>query len=159
MRANRGHRTFFARVWFAKRGGENAFAGDVQTMEAQMHQILLTNNETAIRAFPGKSIPVEGDSRAVLRAVRDRVHTGWKLLTHPLAASIKMLHSPVVSVLMEEGTGAPDAESLARIESDILTLDTVLGQRDFDHRNKDAYQFVDWNRMQSALNELNRQKG
>ncbi len=118
-------------------------------------QMVMVSNNTAISAGASVEIlRVEGDSMDVMNRVRDLVHTGYKILSHPLGASIKMLHSPVTSVLLEKGDGPIDPSSLSLIESDILKLGTVMGERPFDHRNREAYELIDRNRMQSALNEL-----
>lgn len=120
-----------------------------------MQVILVSNNEIALNETVLPARRVEGNSLDVMMQARDLVHQGWNLLSHPLGASIKMLHSPVVSILLERGAGQTDPVSLELVESDIYKVRTVLGQRDFDYRNRDAYSLVDWNRMQSALNELN----
>lgn len=116
--------------------------------------VLLTNNPLAQKECDLPVQAVTGDTMDVLKAVRDRVHRGWRLLSFPLGASIKMLHSPVVSVWMRVDAGAPDPFSLLQIENDIERILTVTGKRGFDPNHKESYALVDWNRMQNASTEL-----
>lgn len=65
---------------------------------------------------------VEGGHGDVLRAVRDLVHTGHKLLTHPLAGSVKPNETPFRSVALTDEAGALDLESLQIIENALVTF-------------------------------------
>ncbi|MDT8284992.1 MAG: GrdX family protein, partial [Thermovirgaceae bacterium] len=43
---------------------------------------------------------VEGGSLRVLTIVRDRIHLGWSLLTHPLYGNIQPFRQPFRSILV-----------------------------------------------------------
>ena len=118
-----------------------------------MTLVIVTNNAIVQTKSTHPILPVSGNSSDVLKKVRDLVHTGSRLVSYPLGASIKMLHSPVTSVLIEQQDGAIDPESLEIIEESILKLDRVLGERKPDERNRSDYEVVDWNRLQAALTE------
>ncbi len=80
--------------------------------------LVVTNNEK-VRAVYGSLCPlqfVDGGHVDVLKTVRDLVHKGHKLLTHPLAGSVKPNETPFRSVALTEETGSVDMESLELIE-------------------------------------------
>lgn len=52
-----------------------------------------------------------------LKVVRDEIHAGKRLLSHPLSGSVKPGETPYKSVLLSTEAGALDTESLAMIES------------------------------------------
>ena len=63
---------------------------------------------------------IEGNYGQVLIQVRDKVHLGWHILTHPLYGSLKPNETPFRSVAIEEGTEL-DLESVDIIEYALLT--------------------------------------
>ncbi|NCE64839.1 GrdX protein [Pseudoflavonifractor sp. 524-17] len=81
--------------------------------------ILVTNNEKVRQAYGGLCTLqfVEGGHTDVLCAVRDLIHQGHKLLTHPLAGSVKPNETPFRSVALTRETGGLDMDSLTLIES------------------------------------------
>lgn len=54
----------------------------------------------------------------VLVTVRDMVHTGWRLLNHPLASSIKPNQTPYKTLVLARGTKL-DLQSLQMVEGAI----------------------------------------
>lgn len=116
---------------------------------------VFTNNESVVRDKSHEVQFIEGDAFAVLRAVRDAIHLGGILKSYPLGASIKMLHAPIVSVLVEEKKGPVDQASFEVIEDSIIRLQNVMGERPFDWRNRKDYELVDNDRLHAALSELN----
>ena len=65
---------------------------------------VVTNNplffESEFRTFRTKK--VDGSFEDVLLLVRDMVHQGYELISHPLGASIRMMYSPYRSILVGE---------------------------------------------------------
>jgi len=59
----------------------------------------------------------------VLQAVRDRVHMGHELITHPLSGSVKPNETPYKSVIISTETGALCLRSLSIIEESIQTCE------------------------------------
>ena len=81
--------------------------------------LLVTNNEK-VRDQYGSLCTlqfVDGVHVDVLTHVRDLVHSGHKLLTHPLAGSVKPNETPFRSVALTEEAGPLDLESLDLIEA------------------------------------------
>ena len=78
--------------------------------------LIVTNNEQirdAYRDHPLLAVEyLEGKSFLdVLVCVRDHVHQGWKLLTHPQASNLKPMQSPVKSVLITSAGGVQPSEN------------------------------------------------
>jgi len=83
---------------------------------------ILTNNPRVREAFPDSEW-VEGTPADVARKARDKVHAGWRLKTHPLAGSIRLLRSPYRSIVLEETGTAPDSGEVLMIEEAVLRLE------------------------------------
>ena len=62
------------------------------------------------------------------KKVRDFVYIGHKLHTHPLSASIGMLHSPVKSVILSNDKHF-DQSSMKIISESIEKYNTLIGKR------------------------------
>lgn len=62
---------------------------------------------------------VDGDVEKVIRRCRDLVHTGWALVTHPMAGSLKPGENPFRTIIMRKTEDGLDFDSLAIIESAI----------------------------------------
>ncbi len=60
----------------------------------------------------------------VLKRVRDAVHKGHQLLTHPLSGSVKPYETPYKSVAISSDCGALDMASLETIENAIAVAKT-----------------------------------
>ena len=84
---------------------------------------LVTNNPLAQEQFRGEILTeyMEISLLGVLIRVRDHVHGGSQLLTHPLSGSVKPNETPYKSVLVSETQGKADPKSVHIIEECILT--------------------------------------
>ncbi len=83
--------------------------------------ILVTNNPK-VQGDPGISCDkeyIEGSLKDVLIAVRDRIHKGHKLLSHPSSGSLKPNETPYKSILISKEAGSLDWDSLQIIENSI----------------------------------------
>ena len=61
------------------------------------------------------------DCLGVFTAVRDRIHQGHSLLTHPLSGSVKPGETPYKTVIISGEKGILDLHSLSLIEEGIQT--------------------------------------
>lgn len=80
---------------------------------------IVSNNEMVWNEFP--SMKIQGDLDDVFRAVRDLVHQGHVVLTHPLSGSVKPHETEFKSIVLEKRAGPMDYSSLSMIESAIAT--------------------------------------
>jgi len=96
------------------------------------------------------------DYMGVLQNVRNLVHVGYKILTHPLYGSVKPNETPYRTICVEKGE-ALDMDSLKLIESAIQTVDTF--QKNYktpvwDERVTNDFQVVDLDLMVHTLNGI-----
>lgn len=95
--------------------------------------IVITNNPMSKEGFSSKITVefIDGNVIGVLKAVRDLVHQGHKVLTHPLMSSIKPNETPYRTVLItRHKEDNVDMDSLNIIENAISTTEKFL--RDFN---------------------------
>lgn len=119
-----------------------------------MKKLIVTNNPMVRERYSQQyDLKYEETSFVgVLKQVRDLVHRGYRLLTHPLSGSIKPNETPYKSVLLEESTGKIDEFSVRVIEEAVLTCDK-FSQKKYSYK-KDVtrdFQFVDLTLFESGL--------
>ena len=119
-----------------------------------MKKLIVTNNPMVRERYSQQyDLKYEETSVVgVLKQVRDLVHRGYRLLTHPLSGSIKPNETPYKSVLLEESTGKIDEFSVRVIEEAVLTCDK-FSQKKYPYK-KDVtrdFQFVDLTLFESGL--------
>lgn len=120
-----------------------------------MNYTIISNNDFVLKEFEN-SIKVEGDYIDVLYKTRDLVHQGYKLITYPTNASIRMMFSPVKSLIISDNFGSIDELSVDIIERGIIQLDNTLGIRKADKVNLDDYKILDYELFLSAIKEIER---
>ncbi len=128
-------------------------------------KFIVTNNDYVRDKFKDilKVDFVEGEGGAepttylpVLLHIRDLVHAGYKLLTHPLSGSIKPNETPYKSVIMEEGK-ALDEYSLSLIEGAIATMQkfqNIEKTPNWLPRVLDDFKVVDLSLMENTILKL-----
>ncbi|MGN0262135.1 MAG: GrdX family protein [Eggerthellaceae bacterium] len=102
------------------------------------------------------AIPVDGTFRDVLVKVRDMVHAGYELISHPLFASSRMMFSPYRTILMGGKMDAPRVEFIEIIENSIMSYDNAMARRRRQPEHDDDYAYVDESLFYSALEEIER---
>ena len=86
--------------------------------------ILVTNNPLVEERFRGR-LPVEYQDTPLLEVLiraRDHIHSGRRLLTHPLSGSVKPNETPYKSVLISGAGGTTDMQSIHIIEECIQAV-------------------------------------
>ena len=119
--------------------------------------VLITNNPNLHQAVPAGRL-IEGSSLDVLLSVRDAVHMGALLLTHPLCGNLRPYQQPFRSALIEEKPGAlVDLESLSMIEEAVLVYrsceDRLLYPYMLGDATREDYAFVDCELMRESLEQ------
>lgn len=120
---------------------------------------IITNNIRICEKFNKKFdiIHIDGGYLDVLYAVRDRIHKGSILISHPLMGSIKPNETPFRSIVLEERIGSLDFQSLAIIESSIESCKKLLKDRPTPNWNEkvlEDFRFLDLKLLESALGSL-----
>ena len=116
--------------------------------------LLVTNNEKVRAVYENLCLLqfVDGGHVEVLKTVRDLVHKGHRLLTHPLAGSVKPNETPYKSVMISQKRGTMDLESLSIIEEAIVTCRKFPVKYDgLPQRVLEDFQLVDLTLIDSAI--------
>lgn len=118
---------------------------------------IITNNPLSKRTFETKYkiVYIDGSAMEILKNVRDNIHLGHKLLTHPLMSSVKPNETPYRTVCLSLNRGSLDIQSLEIIESAIMTTEKFL--RDFNTPNwsdkiLQDFQLIDCDLIDHAIN-------
>lgn len=124
-------------------------------MSAKAYKVV-TNNPM-VKESLGESIELsffaEDSHRDILERVRDHVHNGYRILTHPLAGSVKPWETPYRSVMITaEREDKTDIFSLEMIEQAIFALEKSKARPVvLDEKVLADFQMVDLSLILSAL--------
>ncbi len=118
---------------------------------------IITNNPLVVSEYKAYDVLFVENYLDVLTTVRDHVHEGAKLLSHPQAGSIKPYETPYRTVIVAKEQGALDYDSLHHIENAIeryTTLSKSMGFREYDERCINDFQVIDEGLIRSAVQSM-----
>lgn len=115
-----------------------------------MSYLIVTNNVAVKKDF-NNVLFIEGTFEDVLVKVRDLVHQGVELISHPIGASIRMLFSPYRSIIVGEKNIEINSYHVETIESSIINYRNVNEGRKKDIRNSDDYALIDVELLKATL--------
>ena len=120
---------------------------------------VITNNPLAKENLP-KNFELEfvnGDVEKVFIIVRDYIHKGHKLLTHPLMSSIKPNETPYRTVMLsKEKLDTMDMESLTIIEESMASLNKFMKMfkcPNWTEKIKEDFMFIDYDLINNLINK------
>ena len=88
----------------------------------------------------------------ILREVRDRIHEGHILLSHPLSGSVKPNETPYKSIMISERKGEVDEGSLRLIENAIQACRKFIFKSDlYEAPGYDDFQIIDLTLLESGM--------
>ena len=117
--------------------------------------VIFSNNPDLQRAYPEIVQYTAQDVRKIFIAVRDAVHDGARILSHPLAGSVKPWESPYKSVILSAERGVLDFASVQLIENALAQLDKpTYALQDYNESTLADFRIIDMDLMQSALQSL-----
>lgn len=122
--------------------------------------LLITNNKRVRDEIAREGLDIvflEADLLSLLKEVRNRIHLGARLLSHPLSGSIKPNENPYKSVLLDDNRTDLDMESLDIIENAIAVAANFIGMglRYIEDEREDAdYASIDLSLIKSAFANL-----
>ena len=116
--------------------------------------MIVTNNQRVAENYQN-AVYIDGDMHEFYQKVRDFVYDGHKLHTHPLSASIGMLHSPVKSVILSNDKPF-DQRSMRMISESIQKYNILIGKRRPKTASQSGYELLDLELTNTALGELKR---
>jgi hypothetical protein len=119
---------------------------------------VISNNPMSREKFTSKYNVefIEGNVIEVFKKIRDYVHLGHRILTHPLMSSIKPNETPYRTVILSKNRYTnTDVDSLMLIENSIMTTEKFL--RDFSIPNWSEkilldFQLIDYDLVSHAVN-------
>ena len=116
--------------------------------------IIVTNNPLVKAQYKDKySIDyIETDLLGILTTVRDLIHKGHQLLTHPLMGSVKPNESPYKSILISSVTKSTDEQSVTIIEESIQAA-KKFAPKDIPGQYLSDLQVVDLTLIRSAIDK------
>lgn len=126
--------------------------------------VLLTNNPLVSEKLnnePGLIFDEKLSYVGILKEVRNRIHHGAVLLTHPLSGSIKPSETPFKSVLFEECGSKLDADSLQIIEDAIRIAERMVAQarvRTMTDTILADFQLIDYDLIRHGLEHAKQHK-
>ncbi len=115
---------------------------------------IITNNERVVEKY-SKLYDVEvvdGGYLDVLTKVRDYIHSGYVLLSHPLSGSIKPGETPFKSIMISKGADDYDSEGL--ISDAILMASRMIDEskvKEYTDKLLDDFSIVDFDVISSAI--------
>lgn len=125
-----------------------------------MKSILITNNKYVYDKYKDKFEIVYDENFTyldVLEYVRNQVHDGHELLTHPLSGSVKPNETPFKSVIISEKKGVLDFNSLKIIEDSIATYKKFQSIRptfDWPEGILDDFMVIDLSLIDNAIERM-----
>ena len=114
--------------------------------------LIVTNNPVVIDEFD-HVVFATGNFEDVMIKVRDLVHQGFELISHPIGASIRMIYSPYRSVLLGQKQEDVNFYHIEAVENSILNYRKLMSGRKIDSKNAGDYAQIDIELLKSALNE------
>lgn len=124
-----------------------------------MSKLIVTNNPLIKEKFESlyEVEYYDKDYIGILEIIRDKIHLGHKLLSHPLAGSIKPNETPYRTIIISKNKQQLDMDSLSIIESSINTARKFMKNRPVPQWNKVAhfdFQTVDLSLIENVLNNV-----
>lgn len=130
-----------------------------------MKFILVTNNSLVHEKFRVESnknlqeviFKPDEEFIDILKRVRDMIHEGYTLLTHPLTGSVKPYETPYKSIAVSAEKSRLDLDSLQIIEDAIVITQKFLNdyeKRDFSERVYNDFRLIDYNLIASGVESI-----
>ncbi|MCI6059534.1 MAG: GrdX family protein [Dorea sp.] len=116
--------------------------------------MILTNNPLVLEKLKDTHNVIYKDIsyEELLKEVRDRIHEGHLLLSHPLSGSVKPNETPYKSVMISERKEEMDSRSLSLIENALQAcrkFEDKSGR--YEAKVYEDFQLIDWTLLESGL--------
>jgi len=125
-----------------------------------MDNIIITNNRLVYEKYKNLFPMVYNEKYSyldVLEYVRNKVHEGHVLITHPLSGSTKPNETPYKTIVISKKKGALDYDSLAIIENSIATAKKFISSKptpNWPERILEDFRIVDLSLIENAIDKL-----
>ncbi len=125
-----------------------------------MSTVIITNNPYVYEKYKDKRevlFKEEFNYIDMLEFVRNRVHEGYELLTHPLSGSVKPNETPYKTIMMSNKKGQLDSSGLSIVEESILTAKKFMTDKptpDWTEGILDDFRVIDLSLIENAIDKL-----
>lgn len=125
-----------------------------------MVTVIITNNPYVYKKYKDKRMVMFKEDfkyMDILKFVRNRVHEGYELLTHPLSGSIKPNETPYKSIIMSNKKGDLDESRLSIVEESISTAKKFMTDKPTPNWNEsilDDFKVIDLSLMEDTIDKL-----
>ena len=125
-----------------------------------MKDIIITNNKYVDEKY-GDRFQVEFledfNYLDILYYVRDKVHEGYRLSTHPLSGSVKPNETPYKTIMIGKKEKSLDLDSLRIIEDSIATAKKFINNRptpNWPESILDDFRVIDLSLIENVIDKL-----
>lgn len=122
--------------------------------------ILITNNKLVFEEYKDRLEIIYDENLdyiSLLEMVRNKIHEGYELLTHPLSGSIKPNETPYKSILLSNDKNNLDTNGLMIVEESILTARKFLNDKktpNWTEKILDDFRVIDYSLISNVLNKI-----
>lgn len=127
-----------------------------------MNSILVTNNPYVFEKYKeSKNVEYLADKTyiEVLEYVRNKLHSGHELLTHPLSGSIKPNETPYKTIMISKNKKDLDQDGLRIIEESLETTRKFIKDRrtpNWTESILDDFRVIDLSLIENVIDRLGR---
>ncbi|WMM25992.1 GrdX family protein [Tissierella sp. MB52-C2] len=125
-----------------------------------MSNIIVTNNPYVYEKYKDKMDMIykeELNYLQLLEFLRDKIHEGHQLLTHPLSGSIKPNETPYKTVMISKEKGSLDTSGVLIVEESIETakkFQTDKPTPDWVESVLDDFRVIDLSLIENVIDKL-----
>lgn len=125
-----------------------------------MSSIIITNNPYVNEKYKDKMEVIYKDNFnyiQILEFLRDKIHEGHQLLTHPLSGSIKPNETPYKTIMISKEKGSLDGQGVLIVEESIETAKKFQSDKptpDWTERVLDDFRVIDLSLMENVIDKL-----
>lgn len=121
--------------------------------------IIVTNNDRVVDKWDGmvEEMHMVETYEQVLYKVRDLIHTGHKLLTHPQASSLKPNQTPYRTMIVYGGKETISMEDISLIENAIETFqkwNEIKRTPEYSETISEDYKTIDLSMIENVIPRL-----
>lgn len=125
-----------------------------------MSSIIITNNPYVYEKYKDRfemNYKEDFNYLQILDFLRDKIHEGHKLLTHPLSGSIKPNETPYKTIMISKEKGSLDSDGLMIVEESIATAKKFMTNKptpDWVERVLDDFRVIDLSLIENVIDKL-----
>lgn len=125
-----------------------------------MSKIVITNNPYVNEKYKDKMEVVYKEKLnyiEILEFLRDKIHEGHQLLTHPLSGSVKPNETPYKTIMISKEKSELDQQGILIVEESIATAKKFQDNKatpDWTERVLDDFRVIDLSLIENVIDKL-----